>query len=65
LLVMIATLFAAIFLCWGVLLRDRWAAITSEPINAAHVSALRKMMNSKRREKSSPLSSGPPAESRG
>ena len=65
LLVMIVTLFAAIFLCWGVLLRDRWTAIANEPANAAHVSALRKMLNSKHRESSSPLSSGPPAESRG
>jgi tyrosine-protein kinase Etk/Wzc len=64
LLVMIATLFATIFLCGGVLLRDRWRVITSEPINAAHVSALRKMLNSKHRESSSPLNSGPPVESR-
>ncbi len=47
LLVLLSILLSAIFLCGGTLLQARWADIASQPVNAAHVSALRQMLRSK------------------
>lgn len=45
LLVLLTALLSSILLCGAVLLRQRWKDIAREPVNAAHVSALRKMLN--------------------
>jgi tyrosine-protein kinase Etk/Wzc len=61
LLVLLSALIAGILLCGGVLLHNRWMHLTSEPVNAAHVSALREMLSLNHRFASHPPRARPSA----